>query len=127
MIKQFKHLRMKMYVSGSNYLILLFVSLIPFFSSGQQIVELKIKGERQAKDSITLSNYFRNIERIRFGIIAEKDKPFKLTFEIPRVKIYNLADYYADGKFAYYPFNSWGPYQVPFHLNQRIIVPLKEK
>lgn len=70
------------------------------------MVELKIKSERQAKDSIILSIYFRNIDRIRFGMIAKKDSPIKLAIEIQRVNIYSSADYYADGKFAYYSSNS---------------------
>jgi len=120
---------MKKYTLETKYLTLFCLSFIPFLSVSQEAVDLKIKSVSQAKDSIIISKYLKNIESSRsiFRMISKNDSPIKLNFKVPRVKIYNSADYYADGKFAYYPFNSWGPYQVPFHLNQPIFVPLKEK
>ncbi len=118
---------MKMDVSASKYLTLYFLSLIPFFSLSQQTVDLKIKGVRQAKDSILISKYLQNIESGSsiLRITTANESPIKLNFKIPRVKIYNAADYYVDGKFTYHPSSSWGPYQIPFHLNQPIVVPSK--
>lgn len=120
---------MKKYILETKHIAFFCLSLIPFFSLGQEVIDLKSKSVSQAEDSILISKYLRSIESSRssFKLTPKNDSPIKLNFRIPRVRIYNAADYYADGKFAHYPFNSWGPYQVPFHLNQPIIVPLKEK
>jgi hypothetical protein len=119
----------------NNYMLklsfLAFVSFMfyPLISKSQQVVYSKGTAITETKDSIVISRYLSSIEYARSipKISPIVKQPIRLNFQIPRVRVYNAATYYADGKFANFPFNSWGPYQVPFHLNQPIIVPLKEK
>jgi len=44
-------------------------------------------------------------------------------YKIERSQLIELLD--KNGKFTYHPSSSWGPYQIPFHLNQPIVVPSK--
>lgn len=106
--------------------------LSPLISISQQVIYLKnsrVIESTDSIDSIIVSKFLRNI---RYNYAISETSPlikqsFKLNFQIPKVKVYNASDYYVDGKFRDLPFNSWGPYQVPFHLNQLIVVPIKEK
>lgn len=109
----------------------LFICFIfsPFLSKSQEVLPLKEKTNNKSKDSIIIARYLRTIEnnRLVFRNASVGKESIVLNFKVPKVKVYNAASYYADGKFACFPFNSWGPYQVPFHLNQPIVVPAREK
>jgi hypothetical protein len=100
--------------------------LLPLDSKCQEdIVTKKIT----LKDSITISGYFKNIEknRLYFNTLPTSNSPIKLNFKIPQVKVYNAADYYVDGRFSYLPYTLWERNQVPFHLNQPIFIQVKER
>ncbi len=105
------------------------LAFLPFKTRSQQVVFVKSSNIVESTDSAIISRYLYNI---CYNPVISETSPlikhsFKLNFQVPKIKVYNAADYYVDGKFSDLPFNSWGPYQVPFHLNQPIVVPIKEK
>lgn len=115
-----------------KYCVFICFVLFPLISKSQQVTLLKgsrVIESTDSSDSMIVSRYLYNIQYSRFTFETSPlvRQPFTLNFQVPRVKIYNAADYYVIGNLRDMPFASWGPYQVPFHLNQPIVVPVKEK
>jgi hypothetical protein len=117
---------MKKFVKAIQLSVVSAFFLLPFDSKCQEgIVTNKIA----TKDSTAIALYLKSTEknRLYFATLPTTNSPIKLNFKIPQVKVYNAASYYVDGKFSCLPFNSWGPHQVPFHLNQPIFIQVKER
>ncbi|NBP67418.1 MAG: hypothetical protein EBR30_09790 [Cytophagia bacterium] len=100
--------------------------MLPIDSRCQEATAARIT---TAKDSVAIVRYLKHTEknRLYFATLPTSNKPLKLNFKIPQVKVYNAADYYVDGRFSCMPFNSWGPHQVPFHLHQPIFIQVRER
>jgi hypothetical protein len=102
--------------------------LLSYLCQGQNIIQLR--SNASSTDTLALTRYLETLRRSRLAVEKDsvsKRKPLPMNFPIPKVKIYNAANYYADGKFSCLPFHEWAHHKTPYHLNQQIIVPLKKE
>lgn len=109
----------------TRLIIYVLTMVFPFMACAQETNDVK-PVNTSPSDRLVLMNRYRaaleNNNTMMMQRTAIQQQSFRLNVKTPEVRFYNTADFYADGRLSCVPLYSWGPYQVPFHLNQPIVV-----